>query len=183
MLGEEAMSIAADINVPRSLANAAGNLGVLAMIEGDYARGDDILNEYRALLESFPVLHGFLVWGDSVAACGREEYQTAKELNQGWLKSSIHAAMHMWLLPISAIVLAHEGEMERAVEVMGLLKTHPLSPGGWFDKWALYTRLREELKVELGSEAYAAAWERGASLEVKEVVREILAKWEEDYEL
>jgi predicted ATPase/DNA-binding SARP family transcriptional activator len=183
VLAKEAMSIATDINVPRSQANAAGNLCALAMIEGDYARGDTILNEHRALLESYPVLRAFLVWGDSVAACGREEYQSAKKINQGWLRSSIHAAMHMWFLPISAVVLAHEGEMERAVEIMGLLLAHPLSPGGWFEKWALYTRLRAKLEVKLGSEAYAAAWERGTALEVEGVVQGILAEWEKDGEL
>ncbi|MHC4070566.1 MAG: ATP-binding protein [Planctomycetota bacterium] len=179
-LAEGAMSIATDLNIPRSQANAAGNLGVLFMAEGDYARGETILNEHRTLLESFPVLQGFLVWGDSIAACGREDYRSAKKLNQGWLKSSYHAAMQMWLVPISAILLAHEGEMERAVGIMGLLSAHPLSPRGWFEKWALYTRSRADLETELGCEAYAAAWERGKALEVEAAVQELLAEWEED---
>jgi hypothetical protein len=126
------------------------------------------------------MLRAWLVFGDSIAACGKEDFHTAKKFYQGWLKSSYHAALKTWLLPISAVVLAHEGEIKRAVEIIGLILTHPLSPSGWMEKWSLLTRLRADLEAELGSEAYAAAWERGKALELEAILQEVLAESQDE---
>jgi DNA-binding NarL/FixJ family response regulator len=78
----------------------------------------------------------------------------------------------------ASIILAHEGEKERAVELMGLAFNRSVQYTGWMDKWPLLTRLRAQLQNDLGTEAYSAAWERGKSLDLKIVVTELLERWQ-----
>jgi ATP/maltotriose-dependent transcriptional regulator MalT len=47
------------------------------------------------------------------------------------------------------------------------------------EKWALLTRLRAQLEADLGADAYAAAWERGSSLDLETVVAGLLHEWRE----
>ncbi len=82
--------------------------------------------------------------------------------------------MTTWPLPVAAIILAHEGQKERAVELIALAVTHPLSPPGWMEQWSLLTALRSDLAAELGAETYEAAWERGKQLNLETVVAELL---------
>jgi tetratricopeptide (TPR) repeat protein len=147
-------------------------LGLIAFIEGDYARG-------RRFLENVPMLMGgFASHVQAVGACGLEDYQTARrhlliELLDPY--TTHNAALITIALPIAAIIVAHEGAKEQAVELVAVAFTHPASATGWMEKWPLLTRLRADLETELGPEAFAAAWERGKARDLDATVQELLA--------
>ena len=52
----------------------------------------------------------------------------------------------------------------RAVELLALAFTHPVSASGWMEKWPLLDRIRGELEQTLGAVEYTAAWERGTQM-------------------
>jgi ATP/maltotriose-dependent transcriptional regulator MalT len=57
--------------------------------------------------------------------------------------------------------MARDGELEFAAELLGLALTYRDAAMDWTQRWALLNRFRAELEQQLGSQAYAAAWERG----------------------
>jgi tetratricopeptide (TPR) repeat protein len=181
-LAEEARSVALDINQPGIQACASCTLGWVAAMEGDYERSRELLEEGTALSQH-PETVAYLNWGLSLAACGLEAYAAARH--------HLHCALRFWganrhttpslnALTVAGILLAHEGEVERAVEMLGLAFTHPASATGWMEKWPLLTRLRVDLEAELGAEVYQSAWERGAERDLDEVVAELLAAYKTD---
>lgn len=87
----------------------------------------------------------------------------------------------LWLAaPAAVLILAQSGEMTRAVEYLARVITHPdLPPVGWLEKAPYFIHLRESMERELGTAAYAAAWERGTRLHV-EVILAALAEFNPD---
>ncbi len=78
-----------------------------------------------------------------------------------------------WLL-IAELLVAEDGNVEYAVELLGLAFSHPDSLLGWLEQWPRWPQLRHDFEAELGSEAYNAAWERGKSLDLETVCAELL---------
>lgn len=84
------------------------------------------------------------------------------------------------ILPIFAILLSQRGKDQRAAEILALSYEHPVAYQGWQDKAPLLLRFRERLKTELGDHAYQVAYERGQSLDLEIVAKEILDEFSED---
>jgi predicted ATPase/DNA-binding CsgD family transcriptional regulator len=84
------------------------------------------------------------------------------------------AAYRLFAIATYARILAHRGEVLRAVELLGLVFNHPNGPQGYLKKHQGMTHLRAELEAELGTEVYAAAWERGQSLDVDTVFTDLV---------
>jgi DNA-binding CsgD family transcriptional regulator len=127
-------------------------------------------------------------WGLSIAACGLEDYPAARQHMQAVLQSSyvIDYDGTMGLircLPAIAMILAHEGEPEQAVELLALAFTPPASLTGWMERWPLLTRFRASLGAELGAEAFEAAWVRGETSDLKAVIAGVLRQFAESEEL
>jgi predicted ATPase/DNA-binding CsgD family transcriptional regulator len=119
----------------------------------------------------------------SLAACGLGDYPRAQKGLITILYYTVRRQFIVWtitVLPVAAIIEAHTGAKEHAVELLGLAFTHPSSP--WMEKWPLLTRLRADLRADLGDDAYHAAWERGRQLDLETVVQELLADYERDEE-
>ncbi len=157
----------------RALAHAM--LGMLAALKEDYARSWELCEPDRLDLMRPPTptpLEGL-----AVAACGLEDYPTARHYFLVSLKlaSSFDDYRGMTIaLPVAAILLNHEEHRERAVEILGLAFHHPASARVWMEQWPLLTRLRAQLEAELGAAAYTAAWERGATSELETVTASLL---------
>jgi ATP/maltotriose-dependent transcriptional regulator MalT len=71
-------------------------------------------------------------------------------------------------LSLAAIILANEGNLVRAAELLGLAFTHPVGVSRWMEQWELLSRLQTYLEQALGREDYLAAWERGSRLDLEQ---------------
>ncbi len=155
-------------------------LGMLATLDEDYARSwtlcEDGTSEVRP-----PNLRP--EEGLAVAACGLEDYSVARY----YFLKSLNVAYH-WqdyrgmtiALPVAAILMNNAGYAERAVEILGLAFHHPASARAWMEQWPLLIRLRAHLEAELGTTAYAMAWENGRHSDLKAATAGLLLHFESD---
>jgi ATP/maltotriose-dependent transcriptional regulator MalT len=155
-------------------------LGMLAALEEDYARSWELCERAR-----FDVGSPFttLEEGLAVAACGLEDYPAARHNFLAALKRVLAYRDFRGMtiaLPVAAILLTQEGQLERAVEVLGLAFHHPASAKTWMEQWPLLTRLRAQLEAELGLDTYTAAWERGKISDLIAVSVSFLAHFQPD---
>ncbi|MCA9906297.1 MAG: tetratricopeptide repeat protein, partial [Anaerolineae bacterium] len=75
-----------------------------------------------------------------------------------------------------AAVLGHEDQPERALEIISLVGHHRLTPAWWLEDEPLTRRLLQDLQQTLAPDTYAAAWERGKSLDMEHVIEELRAE-------
>jgi predicted ATPase/DNA-binding CsgD family transcriptional regulator len=184
VLLEESLEMAKLANIADNIAYALGLSGVLASLEERYTEAWQLLSEARRLA-TFTSSIEAIEWGLPMAACGLGDYQTARSANQRALQFShrLNApGRYLWHLPASSAILAHEGQLERATEILSLIFTHPASATPWLEKWPLLARLRADLETALGTDVYQAAWEWGTTLELEKVVTELIAEFQEDNE-
>lgn len=171
-LAEDSLSLAKDSNSlpPKTLAFSI--LGWLASIEEDYNRAWDLCHE-SLLLAPDPNVSFTALVGLGMAACGLENYSDAIKYMQDMFhaNSPWHTARGLTAcLPVLAIVHAHQGNSEQAVEVLAFATAHPMNPSVWIDQWALVARLQKRLKTELTVAAFETAWEHGEMLELDTVI-------------
>jgi hypothetical protein len=107
------------------------------------------------------------------AACGMEDYETAKyHLIEG-IKIARTLNAQGWItqcLPAVAILTANIGQKEQAIELFSLAYNHPSSATGWLEKFPLVIRLRISLEMALSPQAFSAAWERGQVMDLQETM-------------
>jgi ATP/maltotriose-dependent transcriptional regulator MalT len=171
-LMEDVLKIEKNIRDPRQVAHPRVFLGAVASMEEDYLKGRQLCLE-GLHIESYGVTYSrYSNWGLAVAACGLQDTTAAR---QHMLAALDYNEPDDWwrCLPVTAILLAHEGYKEFAVEVLALVASQPTSLTGWTEKWPLLTRLRAQLEAELGPLAYSAAWERGKSTELEAAAAEV----------
>lgn len=181
---EEAIKIAADINVPNAEGWALAALGLLASVEdGDYHRGKQLCLEAASKRRFMAHLVDFAAIGLSIASAGLEDFEAARQYLIQALNYRIEGPSPLWMalcLPVSAMILARRGDEERAVELLALAFTHPVRAWGWMEKWPLLSEFRHRLEDHLGTEGYATAWERGKSLVLEEVAQNLLAMFQSE---
>ncbi|MBO0793970.1 MAG: response regulator transcription factor, partial [Ktedonobacteraceae bacterium] len=114
-------------------------------------------------------------WGQVVADCGQDRYAAARQGYPSlfWERRDDPGPATL-CLAIEAAARAHEGIPESAAELLGLAFHQPTWANGWLHHWPLLARLRASLAHLLGEDAYQAAWERGASLDLETTIRSIL---------
>ncbi|MBC7813751.1 MAG: tetratricopeptide repeat protein [Burkholderiales bacterium] len=175
-LSDEALTIAKEVNIGDHIAYALAMSGVLASLDERYADAWQILMEAQTLAIHTSSVEA-LEWGLPLAACGLHDYETARIANLRALQYAhrLNApGRYFWHLPATCILLAHEGNTERAAEILGFVFTHPASAPAWMEQWGLLTRLRSDLETALGTAEYQAAWKRGETLDLKDVVDHML---------
>jgi ATP/maltotriose-dependent transcriptional regulator MalT len=174
---EEAREIARDANHPYVYRNEILiALGYLGLVEKDYRKVEEIFEEIFTSLNESP--EGSL--GMVYAACGLGDYSTAKKNMQKALQPSSPyriPLMATLCIPAAAIILAHEGETERAVELIALASHHPTSPAKMLAKWPQIRELRAELEGKLPPEIHSAALERGQRLDIDETLATLTAQF------
>jgi len=82
------------------------------------------------------------------------------------------------LAALAAVLHAHDGRPEAAAELLGLAFKQPAKVTGWMAQWVLLTRVRAELRANLGQTAFEAAWERGRLFDLKATAEIVLSKFE-----
>lgn len=177
-LAMEALAIATDIHNPASKGYAQVMLGLLKTIrEEDYATARNWCEEGSRHNTSnrtymFLATHCFIV-----AYTGLGEFEAAQQAQRTLLQMAMtfggDGAL-AFCLPTSALIIAHDGQNERAVELLGLACTLPANPLGWIEQSPLVTRLRDHLENTLGSDGYERAWSRGAQQNLRRVTTQLL---------
>jgi ATP/maltotriose-dependent transcriptional regulator MalT len=155
-------------------------LAMLAALEEDYVRSWELCQ--RAMYDLRPA-NTTPEEALAVAACGLEDYATARHYFRAALKEAVSCNDYRGMtiaLPVAAILLTQEGHQERAIEVLGLAFHHPASARIWMEQWPLLTRFRAQLEAELGAAAYANAWERGKTSELGTVATWMLTHFQQD---
>jgi len=171
---EGALQLTRERNLLGNQAMVLIRLATLACLEKDYVRCQQLLKESRPLLPN-PTDGGALV--DHMlacAACGLGDYRAARRLLLKPLDYYSALDVHRLrdCLHVAAAVVAHEGQPERAVELLGLAAPS-VDPNSFCP---LPARLRRDLEAALGPEAFAAAWARGQTMNLDAVVAEFLAE-------
>lgn len=172
-----ALAASADSASSPDKAFALSALGVLAGIDGDYGRCRQLCEAGQALLQTDIIAAIFGHLGLSIAYCGEDDYCGAKIHVRAALKEAAslrNPAFSLLCLPVIGIIIASEGSLLSAVELMGLAFTHPDSTLDWIKKWALIRQVEADLQAELGAADYAAAWEGGKRLHVEQTVEFLL---------
>lgn len=115
----------------------------------------------------------------ALALWGLGAYQDAKEQICAALNLSLrHNAKALVLAHLAsmALVLAQEGEDERAIELFALARSHPARLRAWLERLPLYARLRTELEARVPAEIFARAWGKGKELDLEEVVTRVISE-------
>jgi ATP/maltotriose-dependent transcriptional regulator MalT len=164
-----------------TLVKAAGEQGfakiVLAhilCIEGDYDDARQLAEEALVLVQPHPVRERFIARVLAMVACASGDFDKAREQARWALAEDAYDGIRLWILPVFALLLAHDGEPEQAAGLLGLIFAHPANATGWLEKWALMNALRAQLAEQLGAEGYAEAWQQGTTLDLDTVVDDLL---------
>jgi DNA-binding CsgD family transcriptional regulator len=152
------------------------------------ARGEsvDTLRLVEAILADHKPLHP--AWGPhrqmlGWLLCSCEQFDAASSQLFEVLPSALEnhwPADLLFTIAAFARILAHRAELVRAVELLGLVFTHPNSPQGYLEQHQGMTRLRADLEAQLGTQAYRAAWEQGIQLDVEQTARHLLREFSPD---
>jgi predicted ATPase/DNA-binding CsgD family transcriptional regulator len=156
--------------------------GVLAGIDEDYDRCLQLCAASLSLGEKLPDLQDpitglFTHLGLAVGTVGLGDYYCTRYYLQfalGQATALRSPAFIALCLPVAAIILAHQVETERAVELLGLAFTHRASAPSWMQAWPPVAGLLVDLKSELGAQVYTAAWDRGKQLDPETVAADLL---------
>jgi hypothetical protein len=116
-------------------------------------------------------------WASALRACGDDESVAWREMQAALecARDAGYPAMTTWLLPVAALLLAHKGHPQRATELLALAATHPLGAMGWTEHWAPLRDVHACLGEELGDDRFTAAWRRGETADLEQVVGALLA--------
>jgi serine/threonine protein kinase/DNA-binding SARP family transcriptional activator/predicted ATPase len=168
---------AAEINYSILLAFVTGVRALLTALEGDNHLARQLGEEGLATTGNHGLGLILAHWAIALAACNRQTYTEARPAIRAALDEAHtgqYPAAQLWLLPVAAVVLAHQGEAERAVELLSLAQTHPLTLTGWLAHWPLLSECQSNLQTQLGPQPFEAAWDRGLSLPLQPTVEHLL---------
>lgn len=177
---EAALKVARKQNYIGSIDGALATSSYLLSLAGNYREARNLCEQSR-LHPLIPWFARCSEWGYALAGCGLDDDEAARQALRNVLQITIEFTNsrtdQQLCLPIAAILSARAGHSERAVSLLGLAYSAPQSLTGWMRKWSLLTEVQNGLESQLGADAFAAAWERGQSLELPVVVAELLAEY------
>jgi len=145
---------------------------ILASMRGDYHQAYDLIQHHIHTAASFVQEWGR--YGLAVAACGLGKDDEAGQALHDLLTHSPSSYSPIWqriALPVAAILAARANQPEWAVELIGLAFDGPRELIGWIEKWPLLSEVQQQLKDQLGVEAFRNAWEQGQTLQLETVAR------------
>lgn len=177
----EGVVIAKDIVVPQTQAYGLAVMSVRASLDGDYELGRRLAGESQ---ERFANVMGDYLgrWAKAMAFVGMGKTEQAWHQSLSALEICARLSWNArttWMLPVVGIILACQGQPERAGEILGLYFNHPLRPGGWAEKWPLLGEWQVRLQENLGVDRYRTAWEQGRTLDLMTTVEALLAEGKE----
>jgi predicted ATPase/DNA-binding CsgD family transcriptional regulator len=159
-----------DEQVYKTSTNFAAILDLAASLRGDYRHAYD--NSLRHILNTPSFVPEWDQFSLAVAACGLGENDRAHQALHFLLTKPPSDCSPTWqrlCLPIAAILAARANQPEWAAELLGLALAGPHEITGWMENWPLLNEVREQLELQLGTEAFRIAWEHGKSLHLDAV--------------
>jgi tetratricopeptide (TPR) repeat protein len=155
-----------------AMGNALGLQSLQASVAGEFTLGRRFAEEALALpINLLGLVHVHL--GDAIARRGLGDHAEARRSLAAALQNARRFATvvpTLWVLPVAALLLGDERHYADAAALLALAHTHELSPSGWFSSWRALSVLRANLEQALEPEAFAAAWGRGAQLDIPAAV-------------
>ena len=146
---------------------------------GSYDRSKIYLQHARSSPIDVRPRTGFhIIEAEIICAIGLGDFREARQFIIEALATDpkyIGARLLLDFFILITFLYHHDHQFVKAVELLGLVFTHPLATTGWMEKWKLLSQLQETLQQELGKHAYTVAWEQGAGLNINEVIAEIRA--------
>jgi predicted ATPase len=185
ILLDEAYPHAADIGAPEVRGFIQLVRAVIIVL-----RDEDYIQAKRLIDEGFPpgtkpdfrmIMTPFAL---SLVACGQRQFEVLQPLLAWMLDAPTFGTQEFYVpmfVPCLILKWVEDGQYARAAATMHYFLDFTPSifdlpyPTGWARRWGLFTRLREKVETSLGKEAFDAAWESGARLELDEVADEIRA--------
>jgi predicted ATPase/DNA-binding SARP family transcriptional activator len=163
--------LSSELNSALSMGINLSTLSLHAGVSGDYPLALRFADE--ALAHPLNLLGMIqLYWSQTLAYCGLERYSSASSaLHTAFATASRFATpvTRVWLLPVAALLAARRGQPERAVELLALARTYPLSAHAWIEHTAPLRMLRPQLEDALDAAAFTEAWARGTALDITTV--------------
>lgn len=176
---KQSSALARECNDPWARAVVMTQRGLqTCLVEEDYTRGLQLVEESIALGTSYQSDACDDTWTLALACCGLEDWPATKQHCLTGLRLALdlpYVLVMVGCLAVAAIVMAHEGNAEKAIEWLALAHTYPTDGTGWMQHWKMLERTRPELEQALGSTAYEAAWKRGSTLDLVATVQDILS--------
>lgn len=188
-LAEESAEIARGLNLPAIKQASMVVQGVLhILLETNVAGGKKLCEDALAMPipKTFTVGDPYLDGRQGLFIAAylsddleemRQQYRNVSEL---FPKMGVHQLSDQFglLAPLAVLLLAREGQLERALELMSFTQNRPDIPEAltmrWLSRLPLVARLRDDLRDQLGVEVYEAAWSRGKTLDVDQIVYELI---------
>jgi predicted ATPase/DNA-binding CsgD family transcriptional regulator len=171
-LGREALDMAAALNILDAKGEALRLLIALAVAEEDYAAARSLCEELQ------PIDPTSVDMEMAFISCGMADYEAARRHFRTALRVMGAVGAHdaaLSYLPTALILLAHEGELEKAIELMAVIANHPIKNADLlFKKYPVMARHRAALEAEVAPAVFAAAWERGQASNVETVMAALL---------
>jgi tetratricopeptide (TPR) repeat protein len=136
-----------------------------------------ILEHYQQAVDYFPEddqqdIDWYQLW-PGFAQIGLRNYPAARRRLRAELTRATRwdaQGMQTRCLPAAALLVAADGRLEHAAELLALASHHPTSATGWLKKFPLITRLLKHLERELSEQDLAEAWAQGKTLDLAETV-------------
>ncbi len=175
-----ALKYATDHNQASEKAFIFSLLGILAGTETDYEQCRQLSEAAQALNQDDAMTAVISHLSLSISCCGFDDYGGAKHYIRIALNRAISLhmpAFSLLCLPVIVIILASDGKLETAVELMGLAFAHSDNTLDWIKRWPLLRQLDKDLESELGSEDYKMAWQRGKALNIETIAESLLAQF------
>ncbi len=180
-LFQESLAIHEEIGNLYGMSVALPSLGEIALVLGEYAEAAQLAQKGLILAEkcSDPTQVPVCLRVLGLAACGLGDLKGARRYLHQALEAGMTVRAMPWVLDIFhgiAMLLAAEGERERALELLTLALHHPA--------YALIMRDRDaslvaQLEAELPPDVAAAAQERGRARDLDATVAELLIELQE----
>jgi hypothetical protein len=154
-LAQRALEIASSINFYMGIAAALSQLSAWHSLDEDYETA------IQFALRGQPYSQD-TIWAPapnlalSIAACGLGDFETVRQHFRTEYAKTMYGR---WNLNLAATLMAHDGHLEKAVELLARQSPNDLTYR--MEGWPLLDRLRSQLEAALGAKTYQAAWERG----------------------
>jgi tetratricopeptide (TPR) repeat protein len=175
--GQTGLALSQEAGIPTMIAYSYYLLGCAALAEERHAEAQNLSNEsianYRSTGDhniAFPfALSGY-------AAVALAQPSMAREFLYRALEKGVTAGdvfVFLWTLPAAALLLAEQGDPERAVAVYALVSRHPfVASSRWFEN--VVGRHINVAAESLPREAIVAAQERGRARDLQDTAAGLL---------